>query len=254
MSNPKNTAPAQRGGGMVPAFGPTETFPCDESTEPMAVIHLAMEVSRDELRAALAIGHAELSGTPPLADMDVLDIRREVEGHLAAGTTYQLQRETAEVVRRVNDAGILADLDAAIDRAYTLPAGPPRLQPQPRSGGRTVALQTIDHGEVAFTEPTWCVGHGWQAGAGIGRNDITHNSVRVKAGAATEAHGWVPMMSAQISWAPFVELVPRVVVELDLVGEFEAEEVTHVAGALRTAASRIERVAAEAIRLRGEVL
>jgi hypothetical protein len=44
------------------------------------------------------------------------------------------------------------------------------------------------------------------------------------------------------------------VVELDLQGEYEAEEITHLAGVLRTAAVRMEKVAAEAIRLRGEVL
>ncbi|MFH8799676.1 DUF6907 domain-containing protein [Streptomyces sp. NPDC017936] len=118
---------------------------------------------------------------------------------------------------------------------------------------RTVALETIDHGLVVFEEPAWCVGHGWQMGAGIGRNDITHNSVRVKAAADTYSYGVQTLLCVHTSWAPFVELVPRVVVELDLAGEYEAEEITHLAGVLRTAATRMERVAAETIRLRGEI-
>ena len=118
---------------------------------------------------------------------------------------------------------------------------------------RTVTLETIDHGPVEFDEPSWCIGHGWQLGAGIGRNDITHNSVRVKAGAETEAHGQVPLMSAQVSWAPFAELVPVVTVELELQHDFPAEDIAHVCEGLRTAAARLEQVAAETIRLRGDI-
>jgi hypothetical protein len=121
------------------------------------------------------------------------------------------------------------------------------------SAPRTVVLDTIDHGPVEFDCPAWCIGHGWQVGAGIGRNDITHNSVRVKAAADTFSYGIQSLMRVWMSWAPFAELVPRVVVELDLQGEYEAEEITHLAGVLRTAAGRMERVAAEAIQLRGEV-
>ncbi|MFI8303702.1 DUF6907 domain-containing protein [Streptomyces sp. NPDC085927] len=118
---------------------------------------------------------------------------------------------------------------------------------------RTVTLDTLDSGPVSFDCPAWCIGHGWQEGATVGRNDITHNSVRVKAAVDTESYGLMPVLTARISWAPFVELVPRVAVEVDLVGDFEAEEIAGVAGALRTAAARLENVAAEALRLRGDV-
>lgn len=122
------------------------------------------------------------------------------------------------------------------------------------SAPRIVTLDTIDHGPVTVDCPPWCIGHGWQVGQGIGRNDITHNSVRVKAAADTYSYGVQSLMRTWMTWAPFVELVPRVFVELDLTGEYEAEEVTHLAGVLRTAASRLEKVAAETIRLRGDVL
>jgi hypothetical protein len=118
---------------------------------------------------------------------------------------------------------------------------------------RTVTVDTMDHGPVTVEEPAWCTGHGWQVGGSIGRNDITHNSVRVKATAETESYGLVPLMNAQISWAPFAEMVPLVAVELDLQHTFPAEDVAHVAAGLRMAADRLEKVAAEAIRLRGEI-
>ncbi|MGY1579771.1 DUF6907 domain-containing protein [Streptomyces sp. MN13] len=118
---------------------------------------------------------------------------------------------------------------------------------------RTVTLETIDHGPVTFDCPSWCIGHAWQVGAGIGRNDITHNSVRVKAGVDTESHGWLPLMNAWVTWAPFVELVPVVAVELSVQADFPAEDVTHLMSGLDTVQRRLAVVAAEAIRLRGEI-
>lgn len=119
---------------------------------------------------------------------------------------------------------------------------------------RLVTLDTIDHGPVTFDCPSWCIGHGWQVGAGIGRNDITHNSVRVKTVVNTEQHGLLPLLSGRVSWAPFAELFPLVDVELYLQNSLPAEDITKVAQGLRSAAIRLERLAVEAIRLRGEVL
>ncbi|MGW0764640.1 DUF6907 domain-containing protein [Streptomyces sp. NPDC002676] len=117
---------------------------------------------------------------------------------------------------------------------------------------RTVTLDTIDHGPVEVECPTWCIGHGWQVGAGIGRNDITHRSVRVKAGTAMDDDRWLPMLTASVSWAPFRELVPVISLVLDAEGDFAAEDGRHIAEGLRVAACRVEALAAEAIRLRGE--
>ncbi|MER8008117.1 hypothetical protein [Streptomyces sp. NPDC094149] len=119
---------------------------------------------------------------------------------------------------------------------------------------RLVTLDTIDHGPVTFDCPAWCIGHGWQVGAGIGRNDITHNSVRVKTVVNTEQHGLLPLLAGRVSWAPFAELFPLVDVEMYLQNSLPAEDITKVAQGLRSAAIRLERLAAEAIRLRGEVL
>jgi hypothetical protein len=116
-----------------------------------------------------------------------------------------------------------------------------------------VTLDTIDHGPVTFPCPSWCIGHAWQIGQGIGRNDIAHNSVRVKAGVDTESHGWMPLMAARISWAPFIELFPIVAVELDGDGhDFAAEDIANFNRGLQLAQKRLEQLAAEAIRLRGE--
>lgn len=119
---------------------------------------------------------------------------------------------------------------------------------------RTITLDTIDHGPVTFDCPAWCVGHGWQVNAGIGRNDITHNSVRVKATIETDGHGLVPLLTSYITWAPYAELVPVVAVELLAQADFSAEEIGHLIQGLQTVQDRLGQLAAEAIRLRGEVL
>jgi len=118
---------------------------------------------------------------------------------------------------------------------------------------RTVSLETVDHGLVELDEPAWCIGHGTEMGVPLYRQDITHRSVRVKAGTVTESHDWLPMLTAYVSWAPYRELVPVISLVLDAEGDFPAEDGRHVAEGLRVAASRIEKIAAEAIRLRGEI-
>ena len=121
------------------------------------------------------------------------------------------------------------------------------------SASRTVVIDTVDHGRVELDEPAWCIGHGTELGREVYRDDVTHNSVRVKAGAVTESRGWVPVLMTYISWAPFRELVPVISLVLDAEGDFAAEDGRNVAEGLRVAATRIEQVAAEALRLRGEL-
>ncbi|MER6402983.1 hypothetical protein ABT269_05505 [Streptomyces viridosporus] len=127
-------------------------------------------------------------------------------------------------------------------------------QPLPFEAVRTVTLDTLDSGPVTFDCPAWCIGHAWQEGAIVGRNDITHRSVRVKAGTVTETRDWLPMLTAWVSWAPFAELVPVISLVLDAEGDYQAEDGARIAEGLRLAASRIERIATEALRLRQDVL
>jgi hypothetical protein len=122
--------------------------------------------------------------------------------------------------------------------------------------GRTVTLQTIDHGPVVVDEPGWCRGH--EGEPPVYRSDITHNSVTVKAAAQTDRHGRVPLLQAHISHAPYLELhsepYPVVSVQLDCVEDFIAEDIPQLLEGLRSAERVLTFVAAEAIRLRGEVL
>lgn len=118
---------------------------------------------------------------------------------------------------------------------------------------RTIVVDTVDHGPVEFAEVPWCIGHANELGNLVYRDDITHNSVRVKAAADTDRYGQLPVMNCRISWAPFRELVPVVSVVLDVEGDFPAEDVPHLMQGLADAVKRLDQVAAEAIRLRGEL-
>jgi hypothetical protein len=243
---------AERGEGPAPAYGPTGVQnDHDDQPAPWVTVHVAYRVSRWELLAALAAGYATANEQQDPDTMTVTEIRTNVESFLADTAARDLDDMVEEVAAKVESGEDQAQMEAlrrAMDRAY--PVATPA--PAPRPASSTVTLDTIDHGPVTFDCPPWCIGHGWQAGQGIGRNDITHNSVEVKATADTYSYGPQNLLRVWMSWAPFVELVPRVVVELDLQGEYEAEEITHLADVLRTAAVRVEKVAAEAIRLRGE--
>lgn len=234
-------------------FGPTETFPCDENSEAFAVVRLAVEVSRDQLRTALAIGHAELNGTPPLDDMAVRDIRREVEGHLAAAATISLYRETEAVVRRVNEAGILPTIDAAIDRAYTRTAGE-RLQQDPRYSEGTVTLLTTDRGEVTIDEPSWCTGHGDDMVGTL--DEIAHNGAKITVPFVTARYGPSTIMTAQLSQAPYLTLAPEpfpiLYVELDENLDLDPEDGRNLSRALRLAAARLDVALDDLARLRGD--
>lgn len=116
-----------------------------------------------------------------------------------------------------------------------------------------VTLNTMDHGPVTFECPAWCIGHGWQPDGEIGRNDIAHQSVRVKAGIETEGHDWLSLLEARITWAPFSELVPTVYVRMDVAEQLSAEEIPSFNRGLETVIRRLEQLSTEAIRLRGQL-
>ncbi|MFJ9020782.1 DUF6907 domain-containing protein [Streptomyces sp. NPDC102259] len=234
----------------LPGFGPTDVIPADENAEPFAVVQVALTLTRDQLRTALAIGHAELAAEPSLADMGVLDVRREVEGYLAVGAIFELERE-ADAMRL--SAELTAELDAAIDRAYTRPAGEARAQ-SPRYRDGTVILDTLDHGEVAIPEPAWCTGHDGEL---VGHLvDVTHNGPPVKASANTHELGLVEIMTACISHAPHAveqpEPHPVLSLHLDVTADLSPADGRQVAQGLRVASLRLDRALAEVARLRGE--
>ncbi|MFD3498803.1 DUF6907 domain-containing protein [Streptomyces sp. NPDC058678] len=234
-----------------PAFGPTDPIPCDDDHEAFATVRLDLVVSREQLRAALAIGHAEQAGQPPLHELDILDVRREVEGYLAAAAVIGTDQEAATA--RISPE-LAAELDAAIDRAYTRREPRPDQPQDPRYGDGTVTLQTLDHGEVTVGEPAWCTGHDDDT---VGRfADLTHNGPAITATAVTAEHGQLEVMRGFISHAPHGvqqrEPHPTLYVALDLHESFGPEDGRHLTRALRVASTRIDRALAEVARLRGE--
>lgn len=236
-----------------PAFGPTGTIPCDENSTPFAVVTLSVTVTREQLLAMLAIGHAEQAGEPPLPQLSVIDTRREIEGYIAASAILELDREADTINGRLTPEH-LDELGAAIDRAYTRPErqDPPRQSPRYRDG--TVTLQTRDHGEVTVPEPTWCTGHDDEHVGYLA--DLTHNGAHVIAPLVTAKYGPSRIMTAYISHAPHAQMrtepKPLLSFLLDSHGDLDPADGHNVARALRLAAVRVERLAAGLTRMRGE--
>ncbi|MGW0372444.1 DUF6907 domain-containing protein [Streptomyces coeruleorubidus] len=235
-----------------PSFGPTEIIGDEEQT-PFAIVHLAIALPREQLRAALAIGHAEMAGEPPLPEMSAVDIRREVEGHLGACAVIELDREAASINERLSPE-LAAELDAAIDRAYIRPEPPQPEGQQPRYGDGVVTLQTIDQGEVVEPEPAWCLGHDDEP---VGHfADITHDGRPITAHAVTASHGQIEVAHGYITHAPHGVLQPEphpvLYIALDLHDSFGPEDGRHVTRALRVAATRFDRALADLARMRGE--
>jgi len=236
----------------LPRFGPSEIFPCDENADAHAVVTLSLTVTREQLRAALAASHIELGSDQTLDDLSVIQVRCEVEGYLAGAAVLWSDPEL-QAVHAALSADYAAELDGAIDRAYPQPRpGPKPVRKLPRYGPGTVTIDTFDEGDITVTEPAWCTGHGWQPNPA--RTDITHKSVKVKAGANVSGRGWVDILEGYISHAPYLvgqsEPHPVVSVELDVKADFPAEEIVDLNRGLHVAVIRLARLAAEALHLR----
>ncbi|WP_406100823.1 DUF6907 domain-containing protein [Streptomyces canus] len=233
-----------------PSFGPTDPIPCDDDRDAFATVNISLVVSREQLRAALAIGHAEQAGQPPLEELDILDVRREVEGYLAAVAVIGTEQEAATA--RISPE-LLADLDAAIDRAYTRPERTFRMQ-QPRYGNGTVTLATVDRGEVTVDEPVWCVGHD---GEPVGHfTDITHDGPHITAAVEALEYSPVPLLRANVTHAPNLEQSPEphpvAYVEGLEAASFDAAGLRALADEGRAWLARIEAMADELEDLAGD--
>ncbi|MFG2683140.1 DUF6907 domain-containing protein [Streptomyces sp. NPDC048392] len=237
---------------VPPVFGPTEVVG-DDQADNLAVVQIALPLSREQLRAALAVGHAQMGGEPPLEEMTVLDVRREVEGYLGAASIIDLHREAAVVAERIAPEHA-AELDSAIDRAYTRPPAPPRISQDPRYGDGTVTLNTDDHDEVTVPEPAWCVGHDDDTVGYLA--DTTHNGPVITAAAVTSQNGQTPIMEARITQAPHGEIhpeaLPLLAFQLDIDATVTPEDGRNITRALRVAAARLDRALADLAHLRGE--
>ncbi|MEV5611525.1 hypothetical protein [Streptomyces sp. NPDC052225] len=231
--------------GDLTPYQPTLVTGADEPGV-RAVVHCALALSREQLMAALSVGYSERNDGRPLAELSEVEIQGEVEGYLGAQAYLDLDQQTRTDIAgayRPQMQGLTAELGQAVDRAFPAPRSRPVEQVQrPRYGDGMVTLQTLDVGEVTIPEPGWCRGHGAQL---VGyQRDIAHASERTRSG----------LLEVFISWAPFIE--PALVVSLvldpdDTDGDYQPEEIATVVADLRTAADQLERVAADAIRLRG---
>ncbi|MEU0786298.1 hypothetical protein ABZ341_32555 [Streptomyces sp. NPDC006173] len=216
-----------------PVFGPTTMFPIDENLQPFAVVGLRLTVSREQLRAMLAIGHAERAGEPPLGELSVVDTRREIEGYLAASAVLELDREADDINGRLNPEHV-AELDAAIERAYTVPLNRMRTAQTPVYGGGTVTLQTLDRGEVTVPEPAWCLGHD---GTDVGTMaEISHAGPESFAVVESVDLGEIPLLKANLTQGPHLdqqpELFPLLAVEGIEPASFNSEQLRLVAARL----------------------
>lgn len=191
---------------IPPAFGPTEPIPCDENYTPFATVRMDLVVTREQLRAALAIGHAEQSGQPALDDMSIRDVRHEIESHLGACAISLLDEEARSIDARLSPE-LTAELDAAIDRAYTL-REPVREMQRPYSySDGTVLLNTLDRGEVLIVEPAWCKGHDGDAVGTLA--EISHEGADMVADVGSVDLGDVRLLRAHLSQAPYLDQRPE---------------------------------------------
>lgn len=228
---------------ILPVYGPTTTFPADENTCGDVIVRVALTLSRTQLAAVLHVGCA--SAGREAASMTVDEIRTEIEGYLAATGVIRADEDTRQA-----PAQGLVD---AINRAYPpMPAPACRRSPRYRDG--TVTLQTLDHGDVTVVEPAWCTGHDQDT---VGRlADITHDGPHIRAGASTGKHGYIDIMDACISQAPFgdhPEADPVLSLHVDVEMDAAPEDAHKVARGLRVASLRIDRTADEVERLCGGV-
>jgi hypothetical protein len=101
-------------------------------------------------------------------------------------------------------------------------------------------------------EPVWCTGHDDEYVGHLA--DLTHNGPHVRAGTPIWQRGYLELLDAYISHAPYGELHPEahplLSLHLDLELDATPEDARKVAQALRVASLRIDRVADEVERLR----
>lgn len=115
--------------------------------------------------------------------------------------------------------------------------------------GRTITLQTLDHGLVVVEEPDWCLGHG---GEPVGyRADIVHKG-RIVAAEYEGDHGPVEFLPARISWGPFGELQPEPfpVVDVEEFPPMSPSQLRALAAEVALHAGRLYRLSNELDRLR----
>ncbi|MFI6856525.1 DUF6907 domain-containing protein [Streptomyces sp. NPDC050416] len=234
----------------LPVFGPFEVQGGVDELEPaVAVVRVAFALTRTQLVTALSMSFAGLGADRTPESLTDDEVRREVEGHLAAEAIIELDHQMERDEQRgftPEQQRAIDVLAAAVDRAFSPDSEPLPLQ-EPRRGEGTVTLQTEDRGEVTVPEPEWCVGH---EGDSVGHfTDIGHAGEPV----ALEFDGR-QLMVARLSWGPFSELRPEPypVVDVDeLPAGLDPQETRELAARVGLYVGELYRLANEADRLRG---
>ncbi|GLP71059.1 hypothetical protein TUSST3_76790 [Streptomyces sp. TUS-ST3] len=239
----------------LPVYGPTDPHG-DEEHEPDVIVRVDFLMSREQITTALGIAWAEIAGDRSPESLTVLEVRHEVEAWLSVQAFHtldvQMERDAARTwpPEQQRIMQLLADFVA---RAYPPRSDPEQLPMQrPRYGDGTVTLDTVDRGEVTVDEPAWCTGHD---GESVGHfTDITHNGPDIVAPIVTAKYGASQIMTAHISHAPHADAQPEpfplLAVELDGRGDLDPADVHALARALRLAATRIDRAAANLEQIR----
>ncbi|MFJ7207492.1 DUF6907 domain-containing protein [Streptomyces sp. NPDC098789] len=95
------------------------------------------------------------------------------------------------------------------------------------SAGRTVTVQTSDHGTLAVPEPSWCRGEHLSRTA---RADIHHEGEELSATVDVPGFGRVSFLTAFLSQYPFAESSGRgVTVAVEIEGEHHEFDPTSLA-------------------------
>lgn len=120
MSTSENPAVAS-----LPVFGPSEVFGGVDDLQPaVAVVRMAMALTREQLATALGIAFAEMAERPAEALTDE-QVRNEIELHLAAQAFHSVDSQMErDANRRWDDETrrVLDVLAAKVDQAYAAPA------------------------------------------------------------------------------------------------------------------------------------
>ncbi|CAM5601556.1 hypothetical protein SVIOM74S_05764 [Streptomyces violarus] len=139
----------------LPVFGPFEVQGGVDELEPaVAVVRVAFALTRTQLLTALAMSFAGLGADRTPESLTDDEVRREVEGQLAAEAIIELDHLMEANERTVfppEQQRAMDLLGVAVDRAFA--ATPPLPVQEPRRGEGTVTLQTVDRGEVTVPEP-----------------------------------------------------------------------------------------------------
>lgn len=236
--------------GELPVYGPTDPH-TDEDHTPEVIVRVDYALSRAQVATALGISFAEIAGDRTPEELTVVETRYEVEGYLACQGLFDLSDQMERDAQRTfppEQQRVLQLLAEAVERAY-----PPRREPEqlavqdPRYGEGTVTLTTTDRGEVTIPEPTWCKGH---QGELVGRlSEVSHDGPEILAVVETADAGEVPLMRANLTHAPFLEIQPEphpvVYVEALEAASFDAEGLRQVAATGRAYLGQLEALAVQ---------